>query len=243
MIVSFKYGLATVLLLLASGCQVGLQQIDGFYRHGHEVNTVCAGRPEACYWLVDTPDEIRQRLKQQVAGKPPYTPVCLKLIAEISDEKADGFGLDYDGSIRVAQLLGGCDDVKETEASLQDLQHRRFVLERINDMTLMQYAQELGFTEAEPLQKIPELDFGEQGFVSGNTGCNRIQGRASVTDNTLTLGPLASTRMYCAGFAGELELQLLMLYDTSPAIKGVGTSLVLKAGTTKLEYRLKDWVQ
>jgi heat shock protein HslJ len=127
--------------------------------------------------------------------------------------------------------------------SLQDLQHHRFVLERINDLTLMQYAHELGFTEAEPLQKIPELDFGEQGFVSGNTGCNQIRGQASVADNTLTLGPLASTRMYCPGFAGELELQLLMRYDGILAITHPGQWLVLKAGTTKLEYQLKDWVQ
>ncbi len=243
MIVSFKYRLATLFMLLTTGCQAGLQQIDGFYRYGHEVNSVCTGVPEACYWLVDTPEELRQRLKQQVAGKPPYAPVCLKLIAELSDEKADGFGLDYDGSIRVVQLLGGCDGVKETTISLQDLQHHRFVLERINDMTLMQYAQELGFTEAEPLQKIPELDFGEQGFVSGNTGCNQVSGQASVTDNTLTLGPLASTRMYCPGFSGELELQLSMHYDTGLAITRIGQWLVLQAGTTKLEYQLKDWVQ
>jgi heat shock protein HslJ len=243
MIASFKYSLATLLLLLTTGCQAGLQQIDGFYRYGHEVNSVCTGEPEACYWLVDTADEMRQQLKQQVAGKPPYTPVCLKLIAELSDEKADGFGLDYDGSIRIVQLLGGCDGVKETGINLQDLQHHRFVLERINDLTLMQYAHELGFTEAEPLQKIPELDFGEQGFVSGNTGCNLIKGQASVTDNMLTLGPLASTRMYCPGFAGELELQLLMHYDGGLAITLAGKSLILKAGTTKLEYELKDWVQ
>ncbi len=243
MIVSFKYRLATLFMLLTTGCQAGLQQIDGFYRYGHEVNSVCTGVPEACYWLVDTPEELRQRLKQQVAGKPPYAPVCLKLIAELSDEKADGFGLDYDGSIRVVQLLGGCDGVKDTAISLQDLQHHRFVLERINDMTLMQYAQELGFTEAEPLQKIPELDFGEQGFVSGNTGCNQVSGQASVTDNTLTLGPLASTRMYCPGFSGELELQLSMHYDTGLAITRIGQWLVLQAGTTKLEYQLKDWVQ
>ena len=243
MIVSYKYRLATLLLLLTTGCQAGLQQIDGLYRYGHEVNTVCTGVPEACYWLVDTPDEMRQQLKQQVTGKPPYTPVCLKLIAELADEKADGFGLDYDGSIRVVQLLGGCDGVKDTAISLQDLQHHRFVLERINDMTLTQYAQELGFAETEPLQKIPELDFGEQGFVSGNTGCNQISGQASITDNTLTLGPLRSTRMYCQGFAGELELQLLRHCDSSLAITRTEKSLVLQAGTTKLEYKLKDWVQ
>ena len=109
---SFIFSLITLPLLLVSGCQADLQPIDGFYRYGHEVNTVCTGAPEACYWLVDTPDEIRQQLKQQVADKPPYTPVCLKLIAELSVEKADGFGLDYDGSISVTQLLGDCDGLR-----------------------------------------------------------------------------------------------------------------------------------
>ena len=151
--------------------------------------------------------------------------------------------VDYDGRIRVVHLLGGCDDVKDTAISLQDLQHHRFVLESINDMTLTQYAQELGFAEAEPLQKTPELDFGEQGFVSGNTGCNQISGQASVTDNTLTLGSLISTRMYCPGFTGALELQLLMHYDSRLAITRTVNSLVLQAGITKLEYKLKDWVQ
>jgi hypothetical protein len=145
MTATFKFSLATLLLLLTIGCRAGLQQLNGMYRYGHEVNTVCTGVPEACYWLVDTPEEMRQRLKKQVEGKPPYTPVCLKLIAELSNQKAGGFGRDYDGSIRVTQLLGGCAGVKETGISMQDLQHHRFVLGRINDMTLLQYAQALGF--------------------------------------------------------------------------------------------------
>jgi len=49
--------------------------------------------------------------------------------------------------------------------------------------------------------------------------------------------------MYCPGFAGELELQLLRHYDSSLAITRTEKSLVLQAGTTKLEYKLKDWVQ
>jgi hypothetical protein len=38
---SFEFRLIMLLLLPTSGCQAGLQQIDGFYRYGHEVNTVC----------------------------------------------------------------------------------------------------------------------------------------------------------------------------------------------------------
>ena len=146
-------------------------------------------------------------------------------------------------------LTSGCQadlqQIDETEAatSLNDLQHHRFVLERVSDMTLTQYAYELGFAEAEPLRKVPELDFGEQGFVGGNTGCNQIRGQASVTGNTLALTSLASTRMHCPGFAGELELQLLMHYGGELTITRAGKSMILQTATTKLEYQLKDWVQ
>ena len=117
------------LCLLSSACQSGPQQVQGRYSFGHEVNVVCIGDQQSCYWLVDTSDEVRQKLKQQVAGKPPYTEVCLNLIAELFEEKADGFGQDYDGSIHVQQMLGTCDDRDViTITSLADLQHRRWVL-------------------------------------------------------------------------------------------------------------------
>jgi heat shock protein HslJ len=232
------------LCLLSSACQSGPQPVRGLYSFGHEVNVVCVGDPESCYWLVDTSDEIRQKLKQQVAGKPPYTEICLNLIAELFAEKADGFGQDYDGSIRVQKMLGPCADGEViTVTSLADLQHRRWVLERINGLELMDYAGQLGFELTTAPELLPELDFGEQGFVSGNTGCNRIKGQASVADNQLTLGPLASTRMACAGFAGELELQLNMLYSNSLTITRQAGFLFLQSGENILKFKLRDWVQ
>ena len=205
---------------------------------------VCIGDPKSCYWLVDTSEENRQKLKQQVAGKPPYTEVCLNLIAEMFAEKADGFGQDYDGSIRVQQVLGPCDDqgvIKMT--TLEDLQHRRWVLDRVNDLDLIDYARQLGFELTTTPEVLPVIDFGDQGFVAGNTGCNRFQGQASVADNQLTLGPLASTRMACAGFAGELELQLHMLYSNQLTITRQGGNLILQSGETILKFKPKDWVQ
>ena len=232
------------LCLLSSACQSGPQQVQGRYSFGHEVNVVCIGDPQSCYWLVDTSDEIRRNLKQQVVGKPPYTPVCLNLIAELSTAKADGFGQDYDGSIRVQQMLGPCNDRDViTITSLADLQHRRWVLDRINGLELMDYAGQLGFELTTAPELLPELDFGEQGFVSGNTGCNRIKGQASVADNQLTLGPLASTRMACQGFAGELELQLNMLYSSSLKITRQAGFLFLQSGENTLKFKLRDWVQ
>lgn len=232
------------LCLLSSACQSGPQQVQGLYSFGHEVNVVCSGDPKSCYWLVDTSDEIRRNLKQQVVGQPPYTPVCLDLIAELSTVKADGFGQDYDGSIRVQQIIGRCDDqAVATSTSLADLQHRRWVLDRINGLELMDYAGQLGFELTIAPELLPELDFGEQGFVSGNTGCNRFKGQASVADNQLTLGPLASTRMACQGFAGEMELQLHMLYSNSLKITRQAGFLFLQNGENILKFKLRDWVQ
>lgn len=45
----------------------------------------------------------------------------------------------------------------------------------------------------------------ENGQASGSSGCNRFVGGFELNDDTLTLGPLAGTRMACPGAAMELE--------------------------------------
>ena len=39
----------------------------------------------------------------------------------------------------------------------------------------------------------------ERGTISGAAGCNRFFGSLAVTSTDLRIGPLASTKMYCAG--------------------------------------------
>ncbi|MDC1287396.1 META domain-containing protein [Gammaproteobacteria bacterium] len=232
-----------MLMLAATTCAATPQQIEGYYRFGHEVNTVCSGDPQVCYWLVDTDTEIRQQLKQQVAGLAPYTPVCVRLSAEVSADRAVGFGRDYDGSIRVLELLGRCaEEESAVPISIADLQHRRWVLHSIDDVELADSARDLGFEEDTTLAKIPDLDFGEQGFVSGNTACNQFQGQARVVDNSLILSHLATTAMLCNGFSAELEIQLQLLFRNPLAISRDGSALILTALDRKLYYRLRDWV-
>ena len=239
-----RINIAPAVLLMASisACQAGPRQIEGYYRYGHEVNTVCLGEPELCYWLVDTSPEIRADLKQRVADLEPYAPLCLVLIAETSPEKGPGFGADYDGSIRVQQVVGPCGDtIASSPVLLEDLQHRRWVLVGIDGTSLAKYAAGLGFAGDSAPRKIPELDFGEQGFVAGNTGCNQIRGRASIEDGQLVLSQLASTRMACPGFSDSLEQMLLRSYANGLEIARDGETLLLEGENTRLEFRLRDW--
>ena len=235
---------SAALLLTVTASVAAPQRIEGFYRFGHEVNTVCTGEPELCYWLVDTAPELRAKLRQLVSGLAPYTPVCVRLEAEISAQKADGFGRDYDGSIRVLELIGSCDEAAvKTRVTIESLLHRRWILHSIDGVELADLAHESGFDTTAAPTKVPDLDFADQGFVSGNTGCNQFHGQARVVDNSLILGQLATTAMMCDGFAGELELQLQLLYRNPLAIAFDGTELILVAVGTELRYTLRDWVQ
>ena len=174
----------------------------------------------------------------------PYTPVCLRLRVELSDEKSDGFGADYDGSIRVLAILGQCNaSTAAMTTRLEDLQHRRWILHSVDGLVLADYARELGFDEGTPPAKIPDLDFGEQGFVSGNTACNQFEGQALVVDSNLLLSQLATTAMLCDGFSAELELRLQLLYRNPLAITREGHALILQSGESLLRYAPRDWVQ
>ena len=236
---------AIALVLLAGLANAGSPgPIEGNYRFGHEVNIFCTGVPEACYWLVDTATDVRHQLRQEASTVAPYAPVCLRVVAEISDIKADGFGLDYDGSIRVHELLGRCGaDTAAEPLRIEYLQHRRWELQRIDGIQLEDLARDLGFSGDEAVAKQPDLDFGEQGYVSGNTGCNQFQGQARVIDIELILSQLATTAMACVGFAAELELRLQLLYRNPLALALDGKYLVLRGAGQELRYHIRDWVQ
>lgn len=53
------------------------------------------------------------------------------------------------------------------------------------------------------------LHFEPDGALRGNAGCNRFSGEYVVADNRITVSPLISTRMACAGSAGTFESSFL----------------------------------
>jgi heat shock protein HslJ len=76
------------------------------------------------------------------------------------------------------------------------------------------------------------------GKVAVKTGCNSGSGSASIGDTSITFGPIATTKMFCEGAAGEVEQQVLGVLTGEVAytvdadvlqLRGAGGGLDLRA--------------
>ena len=56
---------------------------------------------------------------------------------------------------------------------------------------------------------VPTLAFDETGNVSGSAGCNTFMGTPTIEGSSISMGPLGTTQMACAGAAGVLETAFL----------------------------------
>lgn len=59
------------------------------------------------------------------------------------------------------------------------------------------------------------IEFGPDGQLSGNVGCNGFGGDYQVDGNTITFGPIISTEMFCEGPVGEQEATTLAVLAES----------------------------
>ncbi|WP_305092077.1 META domain-containing protein [Prescottella sp. R16] len=78
------------------------------------------------------------------------------------------------------------------------------------------------------------LTIGQDGQVSGSSGCNRFSGPVSVGDSTITFGPLASTRMACTDESvADVERSVLHVLDgeATYAVDGPTMRLTRADGT------------
>lgn len=86
----------------------------------------------------------------------------------------------------------------------------------------------------------PTLLIGEDGAVSGSTGCNSFSGAATVGEDTVTFGPLASTLVACADPDLD-EAQTLVLTvlagQTTVAVDGPTMRITAADGVNGLGYR------
>ena len=115
-----------------------------------------------------------------------------------------------------------------------DLQHHRWILESINGEPI---------STGDDEGMIPELDFGEQMHVSGNTGCNRMSGKAELRDGAFLILIMAVTRRMCAPPRDELEraVQKVLGIESSISIDE-NKNLILSTDDVVLRFRLRDWV-
>ncbi len=209
----------------------------GEYTYGHEVNIFCPAISSQCYWLSgETPGETRAALQELSIERKtkPYDSVCVVIEGKIDRNSArEGFAKDYDGFITVNRLFGLC--AETAFVTHGDLQHHRWVLERINGEALA--TDELD-------GQVPELDFGEQMQVSGNSGCNQFGGVAALREMFFLIEQMISTQRFCAPPQNELELKVQTLLGSESTISlDQQKNLTLDAGETVLFFRLKDWVE
>jgi heat shock protein HslJ len=84
----------------------------------------------------------------------------------------------------------------------------------------------------------PRLEFQGEGRIAGFTGCNSLGGAWRISDGVLQVGPLAVTKRFCLGPAGELERKFLAAVNDKSGIEVSGDRLVATgAGGERMEFR------
>lgn len=82
------------------------------------------------------------------------------------------------------------------------------------------------------------LNFSEDGFISGSTGCNSYRGNYKVSSASITLGGLASTKKACFGGAMDVERDFLaVMSGTLDTTLGEDGTLVLSSESGTLSAR------
>lgn len=69
--------------------------------------------------------------------------------------------------------------------------------------------------------------FGDDGTVTGSGGCNRYTGPYTVDGESISVGPLAATRMSCGTTADDLERTYLGALEAASGFAIAGTDLVI----------------
>jgi heat shock protein HslJ len=86
----------------------------------------------------------------------------------------------------------------------------------------------------------PTIRFGSDGQLSGNTGCNLASGSYTTSGDSLTVGPLISTRRACADERGnELERAYVRAAEATRRFRVANGELELvdEGGRTVAKFR------
>lgn len=82
--------------------------------------------------------------------------------------------------------------------------------------------------------KLPSMEITADGKVSGNAGCNNYRSTYTLDSNTVTFGPVMSTKMACPGLQGEQLFTSLLTTPLQAALDGNKLTLS-KEGSVVLE--------
>ena len=84
-------------------------------------------------------------------------------------------------------------------------------------------------------------EFGKDGNLSGNSGCNTYNGTYTVTGDQIQIGPLATTRMACPQEIMDQESQYLAALQAAATyrIEGTGMELRTQEGALAADFQVK----
>ena len=106
----------------------------------------------------------------------------------------------------------------------QGLEDRTWVVQEMN----------VDGTMTAPAAEAPAYAVFEDGAIAGSTGCNNYTGAYETDGGSMTIGPLAATRMACASPLMEQEAAYFVLIEQVDGYKVSGNDLTLSNGDTEL---------
>lgn len=71
------------------------------------------------------------------------------------------------------------------------------------------------------------IEFGEDGQLSGNVGCNGFGGEYEVEDDVISFGAMIATEMFCEGPVGEQEATTFAALSESATFVRDGDTLTI----------------
>jgi heat shock protein HslJ len=103
----------------------------------------------------------------------------------------------------------------------------------LEDRTWVVQEMNVDGTMSAPADGVVSYAVFSEGAVAGNAGCNNYNGNYETDGGSMTIGPLASTQMFCEG-AMDQEFAYLTLLGSVDSYKVSGNDLILSDGDTVL---------
>lgn len=124
----------------------------------------------------------------------------------------------------ILTLLSSCDEPPFDPAAVEG-----------NDWELVSYQLTGGETVPAHTERASTLMM-KEGQLSGSTGCNRMNGSYTMEEQTLTVGPLMTTKMACQGMMKQ-ENAVLSIIQATPELSMDKEQLIFSGAKGRLVYQ------